>query len=557
MSEQQRGSDYRGCSILGHSKRPRSSAGRAVALAAAGAVAGLAATAHAADKSWVAPASTPAPYEDLNNWSPVGVPGSADVAKVDNGGIAVLSTNQSVTHVIPGSIAGGIGTLQQTGGTLTVGGHVLVAEGGSTSTGRYEMSGGAVNTAGVFWVGSHGTGTLELDAGAITANAHFQVGANPTGVGTVNMDGGSISSPIFFVGNHGTGTFNHNAGTINAGLTTAGTATPWGLGLELNPGNVFQTGGTLNVGGQMLMSNKAASNSLYDISGGTLNGFNNTATPNSSSEVSLRVGQIGTSIMKVRGTAVANVGRHVIVGGNNATTGVGTLEVGGTGKLNVGMGAAVTDGVVGIGANGVGTSIQSGGEINTDFFWTGYAANAVSKGESTQTGGAVNVANDLDVGRASAQNNFYNISGGTINAADELTVARFSNRTSAAPTDPWAGTVSNGKLTISGTAAVAVTGQLSNSTGFTPTTGVNTGIAQPGGVGLIEMNGGTLTAGSFLNGAAANIDPSHAGSGASANYVQTNGTASVGHVTGTGNVSISGGTMNVNSLKQSAVTVTG
>ena len=42
---------------------------------------------------------------------------------------------------------------------------------------------------------------------------------------------------------------------------------------------------------------------------------------------------------------------------------------------------------------------------------------------------------------------------------------------------------------------------------------------------------------------------------ASANYVQTGGTATLGHVTGTGNISVSGGTLNVNSLRQESVSL--
>ncbi|HEV2296793.1 MAG TPA: PEP-CTERM sorting domain-containing protein [Tepidisphaeraceae bacterium] len=564
MSEQRSSSNYGYRAFGGHSQRTRSSAGaRALALAAAGAVMGLTATAHAADIYWAGPAATEAAWETATNWSPALVPGSLDVARIDNGGIAVLSTNQSVAHVFPASTTSSGGTVRHTAGALTLSGHWIVGEGGS-SNGRYEMSGAAtMNVAGAMWVGSHGTGTLDIrDTASITGNSGhgFNVGTQTNGVGTVNMFGGSITSGSYLaIGHHHSarGTFNLHGGTVTAGNAVPPTNTTLIIGgNNTTQGVMNQSGGTFNVRGQVSLANTSdVVNSVYDLSGGTLNAFNDNADP--TMDVSIRVGQAGAATMKVRGTGVANVGRHLIVGGNNATTGVGTLEVGGTSELNVGMGATNTAGILGIGANGVGISTQSGGVINTDFLLHGYVANTVSKGESTQTGGALNVSGNMHLGRSSAQNNFYNISGGTIDVGGNLTVAQLSNRTSAAPTDPWAGTVSKGTFTVSGTADVAVIGELSNSAGYTPTSGVNAGIAQPGGVGRIEMNGGTLTAGSFLNGAAANADSSHAGSGASAAYVQTGGTASVGHVTGTGTVSVSGGTMNVGSLRQSAVTVSG
>ena len=193
----------------------------------------------------------------------------------------------------------------------------------------------------------------------------------------------------------------------------------------------------------------------------------------------------------------------------------------------------------------------------------------------------------MTLGSLSPHNNFYEISAGTLsftglliepddtppvpagftgdwnaawrNAKNKnelqpgLHVARSSTNTDTTA-GSFSGVVSNARLTISGTATVNIAGGLYNSTGFTPTTGTHAGIPQPGGTGLIEMNGGALTAASFLNGAAANA--TFPGTG-SATYNQTGGTASVGHVTGTGTVNVSGGTMTVGSLRQSAVNISG
>jgi hypothetical protein len=176
----------------------------------------------------------------------------------------------------------------------------------------------------------------------------------------------------------------------------------------------------------------------------------------------------------------------------------------------------------------------------------------------TQTGGTVTVRRTITIGGLSNNNNFYNISAGTLNETNDLSagtlndtqpgihVARFS-------VDPGAVTPVTGysaaTFTISGTATVNITGGLYNSTGQTPTSGANSGVPLPGGVGLIQMQGGTLNAGSFLNGAVANAGSYNNGT-ASATYTQTGGTATVGAVTGTGNATVSGGAMNVTSLIQ-------
>jgi hypothetical protein len=78
----------------------------------------------------------------------------------------------------------------------------------------------------------------------------------------------------------------------------------------------------------------------------------------------------------------------------------------------------------------------------------------------------------------------------------------------------------------------------------------------PGGTGMIVLSGGSLTAGFFVNGGAANAGSFNNGT-ASAIYSQTGGTAFVGPITGTGSMTVSGGRMNANSIRQSSLTVSG
>jgi hypothetical protein len=351
-----------------------------------------------------------------------------------------------------------------------------------------------------------------------------------------------------------------------------------------------QTGGTVNVDTALVIGEASGNDNTYSISAGTLK-LRNTVSNNVTAFLGSSQGR-GT--LNVSGTANVEIDSHIFAGSGNVTS-RGALNIsGGTVELGKNIrftAAGLTDlksgGFLVAGEFGQATVNISGGDTKMDFIQLGRRNNAASQGQATQTGGTVTVNRSVAVGGLSPHNNFYEISAGTLNQAGVvldpvappppagdptpetwptryrnavnmnelqpgLHVARNSTNTSTTA-GTFTGTVSNGRLTISGTAAVNIAGGLYNSTGSTPTTGVHAGIAQPGGIGLIEMNGGTLTAASFLNGADANA--TFSGSGASANYNQTGGAASVGHVTGSGNITVSGGTLNASSLRQASVTV--
>ena len=85
-------------------------------LAASTAVLGAAGVSSAQFVSWAGPAGTPAPFEVGANWTGGNVPGGGDLAAIENGGIATLSTNQSVLGFKMGSDPGKSGTIIQTAG---------------------------------------------------------------------------------------------------------------------------------------------------------------------------------------------------------------------------------------------------------------------------------------------------------------------------------------------------------------------------------------------------------------------------------------------------------
>ncbi len=153
-------------------------------------------------------------------------------------------------------------TFLQTGGTVSSGAWFVIGRDGTNS--EYTMTGGTVNAAtstvgsfavvgsfggssgtlnvggtGEFYVdsnrrlyiGEDGTGILNVTGDGLVQNTDtneggVRLGQNATGVGTVNLDGGTISTPQVSQGG-GTGTFNFNGGTllVNAdeSALTAGT----------------------------------------------------------------------------------------------------------------------------------------------------------------------------------------------------------------------------------------------------------------------------------------------------------------------------------------------
>ena len=627
----------------------------ALSLAAATTVLALSGTARAATVNWIAPANTPAAFEDPLNWSDGtnNVDPTGHDAHINDSGVANATTySGTVNSLNVGSIATEAGTLNVNGANINSTGHAVIGNNGGTGT--LNLSNGSVTALGgaqalIGWTGpatlnvSGGTlggfhtqmalgagapttvtqtgGTVQaqawivlgqdspltydLSAGLLTngPGGEFAIGHsspvtfNLSGSGaitavagslkigyvksdaTVNMTGGSISAAGTMIlgefalnGGQSHGKLNMDAGSVDTVNITLG-------GNANTSGTIIQTGGNFKITNIPVIGESGRGE--WNISGGTLD-----ATNPGTSRVSIRVGArtplaSGGGRFRVSGTALANIGESVVVGGTALTTGEGLLEVSG-GTLNVGMASSVADGTLGIGVNGKGIATISGGTVNADWIRTGYTSSSAtlptnSLGEVTMTGGTVNVAalgpalgggavstaGDMNIGRASDKANFWQVTGGTINVADQLTVAELSTDPSLT-TSPTTAMSGNGRLTIDGTASVVVSGELSSSRGWTPATGDNTGKILPGGTGLIEVKGGSLTAASFLNGRTPTPEAdiiaapanSKAGPG-SASYVQTGGTASVGHVSGFGTVGVSGGTMNVNSLRQSAATVSG
>lgn len=178
--------------------------------------------------------------------------GGNDFSVNENGDVATSLTLQDTATInVTGSTfvgrnGGRVGTVTQTGGTFNGNGNEFQI--GRSGTGTWDQSAGVVNVAGWpaigrlagstgtlnvsgtgafnqtatdrgFVVGEEGTGTLNIQ-GTATVTSAGSVGVlvsnNAVGVGTVNLDGGTLQALKISDGG-GNSTFNFNGGVLKAG----------------------------------------------------------------------------------------------------------------------------------------------------------------------------------------------------------------------------------------------------------------------------------------------------------------------------------------------------
>ena len=134
--------------------------------------------------------------------------------------------------------------------------------------------------------------------------------------GTVNIDGTVNTNPIdLWVGEYNTGQ-GRNPSTLSEG-----------------PGNVTQSGGTLNINTNLLIgyytdfSNVAMAGGTYTMTGGTINHVYTNANPAVVTAGNLYVGDLGTGNMAMSGNATVNANNMAMFVGLNRNLKVSTLSL--------------------------------------------------------------------------------------------------------------------------------------------------------------------------------------------------------------------------------------
>jgi fibronectin-binding autotransporter adhesin len=363
------------------------------------------------------------------------------------------------------------GLIDQTGGTVTVGGTIFMNGNGNANSAKYKLSGDpntvSLTVTGNTIVGANGLAgsVFEQSGGTHTIGGDLNIGRSSGGHGTYTYNGGTLSvSGLTVVGDFGTGTFNQNADlTLAGGLVVGrnfGSNGTYNMkaGVTLNDdlvvgdagtGTFNNPGGTHNVTGTLILGNQSTGDGTYKLTaGGTLNVGTSDFT---------FVGLAGN------GTFLNDASTHstgsLVIGQQTDSTGLYTLQNGGVLHVN-GSGAT---GFMTVGESGTGTYTQTGG---TAMIATSLAVGLNSNGTGflNLSGGSMTVGSFADVGLDGT--GFATHKGdATLTVTNDLNIGRNVN--------------SFGQYTVADTATLTVNGTL------------NIGNA---GAGLFTQNGGTLHA---------------------------------------------------------------
>jgi len=292
-------------------------------------------------------------------------------------------------NVTIGQHSSGVGadmTVRDTG-VLLVGGDLYVGE---DDDGTLTVSGGVVTVGDGsggdhLIIGENKTGLLTQTGGVITAVNDLRLGINTGGSGTLDLSGGTMNvSQNVAVG--------QNNGAVNGLINVSGTGVLNANGGELSvaedtDGAVVQTGGVVNVAGNLLIGDGGADDEgSYAISAGTLNVTGELTVGNNADSP-------GT--LTISGTGVVNA-FWVQVG--QASGSQGTVDIsagalnlddaldvgngaGSSGELTLSGTGAVTGEEVVVGYAGTGLLTQTGGDLTVDYFDVGEMAGAVGSVE--------------------------------------------------------------------------------------------------------------------------------------------------------------------------------
>lgn len=226
----------------------------------------------AVNRSWIAEDGD---WSVASNWQNGLKPSSAEMAYLDNGGIARLTTVESVYNFCVGFSASAVTTtVVQTDGQLKVlnAGNSPFAIGGlnknsSGAAGRYELHGGVVSVASYSQVGVYGYGELIMTGGEFKAEDWTAIGRFVGSKGLMRVEGGVFTQVYngFNVGEDGDGTLIvTNAGVVHV-------AGPFSVGRYTSTSNTTHGVVRLEAGGLLAIPSVGGTEpSEFTFAGGTL-----------------------------------------------------------------------------------------------------------------------------------------------------------------------------------------------------------------------------------------------------------------------------------------------
>jgi hypothetical protein len=343
-------------------------------------------------------------------------------------GSMTVNTTGSITLTEDFSVStrGGNGMFTLNAGTVEAGGWAILGEtqnGVGGGTGTFIQNGGTmhiglVNTAGEFWLGSQegtasairSTGIYTLNNGTLTSQ-NMVVGRNYDGTFTQNAGTTSVVKGITVGDATGSiGTFTQSGGTLTYSTSTTGNFAF--LGGNSGTANLNFSGGSFRQADVVDPNNQGSWNQIATNAGSTANvnisgtasisfdartflGRNGNATfTQTGGTVEIRRGEVnvgdsGTSVYNLSGGTLRTLNADAVMTIGQWDNGHGTVNVSGTGALDV-----------------AGRLFVGAGEDP-----------APTTGSLVQTGGTVRAGRGITVAESNQATGTYNLDAGTITFA--------------------------------------------------------------------------------------------------------------------------------------------
>ncbi|NLE39979.1 MAG: hypothetical protein GX621_18330 [Pirellulaceae bacterium] len=344
------------------------------------------------------------------NWYGDAYPASSDTAVIQNNSYADITTAAAgISKFYVGAdqggtldppLAKGTGTLNVlTGGSLTTASTWYVGE-GTANQGTVNVEGGSLTTGTIgLGYGSGSTGTLNVsDGGAYTTTTYLNVGREPGSYGILNLYDGSVTTPNrtdrpVSIG-YGVGA----SGTVNQSGGTFTTSSPLNLGAAASSVGAYnQTGGTLNASTHLYLGVGTSSVGVFNQTGGTL-----------SLGGAVYAGNAASAYGYYRLAAGSFTGTGLSPGASASAVGVIEQEAGTTMNIS-------SYGIrVGSGTSGIGLLNQKGGTINLDrVLWAGGASGAWGQVELSGTTTVISTEY-VSVARNASTKGYLNLNAGGV-----------------------------------------------------------------------------------------------------------------------------------------------
>ncbi len=425
---------------------------------------------------------------------------------VGTSGTGALFDQTAGTHtannLVVGNQSDGTGTYVLTGGDLTVNGRMYVG------LGQDAFSPGLVN------------GLFQQSAGTVTA-FQIYVGGFPdnppdviyhTGTGRYELSGGVVNSAVTEIGRSGNGQALQTGGIFNAGALRLGsdglTAIDNGGGgfdfyssgtYDLEGGQLNTTSTTVSVAGLGTFNQSGLSE--HNVAADLVVGSLRTVVESNSGQVNQGTYNLSGGTLVVQGNSIVGAGNNDDVNFPGAPGATGTFNQTGGGHAVVGDLIVGQEGTAGAGAGGTGLYALSDGTLNVSGTLRLSENNLGSGGNATfvQTGGAVS-ASGVDQEGSNGARSTYTLSAGDL-------VSGGGSMSDASVFNHGGGTHSTGGFII-GNSGGSDYDTVYNLTGATAEAYFSDLIVGGFGIGILNQTDGTVNlTGNMTVGAGPNLDP--------------------------------------------------